>query len=265
MMFMITVPHSGETLPAEANWLQGIDPLTLLTDVDRFVDQLYAPGAKKLGIPMVMMETHRYVIDLNRLPTDIDPSSVVGAPISDKKNSFVSGYHWTKTTHGQVLMTHPISMDLHHELTRRYYEPFHEKVRKIDQKTPRFHIDAHSMPSVGTSAHKDGGQKRPDIVVSDCSGKSCAPFYKDIVIAAYEKQGFTVAYNWPYLGGRMTEQYGRPTENRHSVQVELKRSLYMDEKTKEKTASFDDVTSRLSAVLKEIQEACTSAHNSKHA
>jgi N-formylglutamate deformylase len=44
--------------------------------------------------------------------------------------------------------------------------------------------------------------------------------------------GFKVAYNWPYIGGRVTEQYGDPARGQNAIQVELNRDLYMDEKTK---------------------------------
>jgi N-formylglutamate amidohydrolase len=254
-MLMITVPHSGERVPPEADWLAGIQPGVLLTDVDRFVHELYRPASDSLKLPMEVMEIHRYVLDLNRLPTDIDPSCVEGVQPSASAKDFVSPFHWTRTTQGATLMASPISLERHRELVALYYEPYHQRVHAMEEELnrlqglPRFHIDAHSMPSVATSAHKDAGQSRPDVVVSDCSGRSCHPLYKDLVIRAYREQGFEVAYNWPYLGGRMTEAYGKPNEGRHSVQVELKRSLYMDELTREKHSGFERIAGRIRFAL----------------
>ncbi|WP_161971440.1 N-formylglutamate amidohydrolase, partial [Escherichia coli] len=57
---------------------------------------------------------------------------------------------------------------------------------------------------------------RADIVVSDSKGKSCDPRFKDLVIAAYASAGFKVGYNWPYFGGRVTEQYGDPKREQHA-------------------------------------------------
>jgi N-formylglutamate deformylase len=264
---MITSPHSGEKVPSEAGWLHGLDSQLLLTDVDRFVDELYRPACEVLDIPFVEMETSRYVLDLNRLPTDIDATSVVGAT-SDSESSFASGYHWTQTTLGHPLMKAPISRELHDEITRNYYDPFHRRVREAENHLiqkyglPRYHIDAHSMPSQGKAVHKDAGQVRPDLVVSDCSGKSCAVGYKDEVIAAFTAQGFQVAYNWPYLGGRMTEQYGRPQENRHSVQIELNRRLYLNEVTKEKLPEFDQTRERIFRALESIHFFLNKGRNS---
>jgi N-formylglutamate amidohydrolase len=258
-MLMITVVHAGELVPPEAGWLKNADRAILLTDIDRFVDQLYRPGAEAFKLPMEVMEIHRYALDLNRLPSDVDSFSVEGVPASTgKKTAFVSGFHWVKTTQGKPLMLRPISRADHELLVEKYYAPFHERVKRMEEKVvgetglPRFHIDAHSMPSVASRAHQDAGKERPDIVVSDCSGKSCHPEYKDLVIRAYQEQGFEVSYNWPYLGGRMTEAYGKPEEGRHSVQIELKRSLYMDEMTREKHSGFERISSRIKFALNQI-------------
>ncbi len=255
---MMTVPHSGEVIPPEANWLKGIDPLVLLTDVDRFVDQLYGPASQSLQIPMKVMEIHRYVVDLNRLPSDVDASSVSGAP-SGAPGAYASGFHWVKTTRGQVLLSRPLSPELHEDLVNRYFTPFHRQIQEMEAQLvdrgglPRFHLDVHSMPSVARGVHRDAGQTRPDVVVSDCSGRSCSAEFKDRVIQAFEMNGFRVTYNWPYLGGRMTETYGKPQEEKHSIQIELNRALYMDEETKEKKSQFSELSGRLTKVLNWIQ------------
>lgn len=233
---LITIPHSGERIPEEAPWLNGLPETLLMYDVDRYVDRLYDPIIKKHNLPNVKTEWHRYAIDLNRLPDDVDADSVENH--TNPSGKFPRGLHWSITTMGEKLMPKPISPQLHDILVKKYFEPFHAQVRETVEKmkkagaTEIYHIDAHSMPSVGTKEHRDPGETRADIVVSDCGGKSCSTWFKDLVISSYEKAGFKVAYNWPYLGGRVTETYGRPSQNHHAIQVELKRGLYMDEKTK---------------------------------
>src|SRR5262245_16513786 len=134
-MLMITSPHSGETVPAEADWLTNVEPSILLTDVDRFVDELYRPAAEELKLPMESMSIHRYALDLNRLPSDIDPESVEGAPPADprKAAAFVSGFHWARTTRGEPLIFRPIPMSTHRRLVEKYYEPFHARVRRMEE------------------------------------------------------------------------------------------------------------------------------------
>ncbi|WP_291516255.1 N-formylglutamate amidohydrolase [Bdellovibrio sp. ArHS] len=233
---IVTIPHSGEKIPSQTPWLNSLPEEILMCDVDRYVDFLYEPALHKLRLPLVKTEWHRYAADLNRIPEDVDASSVLGHV--NPAGMHNRGFHWVITTYKHPLMQAPMTVDTHNELVKLIYEPFHAGVRQLYQDLhakgfkKTFHIDAHSMPSVGTSEHRDPGELRADIVVSDSKGKSCDPRFKDLVIAAYATAGFKVGYNWPYFGGRVTEQYGDPRRDQHTLQVEMNRSLYMDEKTK---------------------------------
>jgi N-formylglutamate amidohydrolase len=235
--FFISIPHSGERVPAEASWLQGLPEPILMCDVDRYVDRLYSGTVDKLNLTCVKTQWHRYVVDLNRLADDVDTDSVEGS--SNPSGKFTTGLHWVKTTRGTQLMAKPISAKLHEQLVTRYFEPFHSDVRDTYEffrehgAQKIYHLDAHSMPSKGTSAHRDPGETRADIVVSDWEGKSCESSYKDLVIEAYQKAGLNVRYNWPYIGGRVTQTYGHPDRGQHTIQVEISRALYMDEETKQ--------------------------------
>ncbi|MEN0058751.1 MAG: N-formylglutamate amidohydrolase [Bdellovibrio sp.] len=233
---IVTIPHSGEKVPAQTPWLNQLPEEVLMCDVDRYVDFLYDPALQQLHIPSLKTEWHRYAADLNRVPEDVDASSVQGH--GNPAGMHSRGFHWVFTTHRTPLMTAPMSAATHAELVKLIYEPFHEGIRSLYRAMHErgfkhtYHIDAHSMPSLGTSEHRDPGQLRADIVISDSKGRSCDPGFKDLVIAAYVTAGFKVGYNWPYYGGRVTEQYGVPSRGQHVLQVEMNRSLYMDEKSK---------------------------------
>lgn len=233
---IVTIPHAGEKVPPQASWLNELPEEILMCDVDRFVDFLYEPALNRLNVPFVKTEWHRYAADMNRLPEDIDALSVQGN--TNPAGMHNRGFHWVITTYNHPLMTSPMSQKQHDELVGLIYEPFHAGIRKLYQElhfqgfTKTYQMDVHSMPSIGTTEHRDPGHLRADIVVSDCAGKSCGSRFKDLVIAAYATAGFQVAYNWPYLGGRVTELYGKPDREQHAIQVELNRSLYMDEKNK---------------------------------
>lgn len=257
--FFISIPHSGERVPEEAHWLQGLPEPVLMCDVDRFVDRLYQPALNALNLPYVKAEWHRYVVDLNRLAEDVDADSVEGSP--NPSGSFTTGLHWIKTTRGHRLMPQPIPKALHERLVAAYFAPFHDEVHKLyahfKAKGAKkvYHLDAHSMPSLGTKAHRDPGQKRKDIVVSDWEGNSCEASFKDLVIEAYANSGLEVGYNWPYLGGRVTQTYGKPERGQHAVQVEINRALYMDEESKQILPEKAKVLSgQLTSALRHIVE-----------
>lgn len=257
--FFITIPHAGEMIPPEAFWLKGLPENILFCDPDRYVDVLYKPAIDELKLPSIVATCHRYVVDLNRLPDDVDSDSVEDCPV--KSGTHPKGYHWSVTTKGNRLISKPISERLHRELTEKYFLPFHKRVQmqfaeffKAGEKKV-YHLDAHSMPSVGEALHTDPGQLRADIVVSDFKGKSCSKEFLDLVCAAYEKAGFGIKVNFPYIGGRITETYGVPNVGQHTIQVEMNRRLYMDEVTKKmKSDLVDEVQKKIITAIKYIYE-----------
>lgn len=229
-----------------------------MCDVDRYVDRLYEPTLNDLKIPFIKTEWHRYAADLNRIPDDVDSTSVIGN--ATKAGTHNRGFHWVVTTTGIPLMNEPMPKAQHQKLVELIYEPFHKQVREQFQSFEAkgaktiYHIDAHSMPSMGTKMHKDPGERRADIVVSDCLGKSSKPEFVDLIIASYVRAGFKVGYNWPYVGGRVSEQYGKPEIGHHTVQVEMNRALYMDEVTKK----FKPEEAK--AVMAKVQKALANIH-----
>jgi N-formylglutamate deformylase len=251
---VLTVPHSGESVPPEASWLVGLPSEVLLTDVDRFVDELYGPAYTELSLPCLVTRVHRYAADLNRFADDVDADSVLGS--KNASGAFSKGFHWVVTTRGHRLMKTPITHATHEALVARYHDPFHveleARIQSLRAKFPGkpvYHLDCHSMPSVGTGAHADQGQERPDVVISDFNGTSCSALLKDTVLEAFAMTGFKTSYNWPYQGGRITQRYGRPQEGRHTLQIELNRALYMDETTRDRLPTFEPLRQRLRAAL----------------
>jgi N-formylglutamate deformylase len=256
----VTIPHSGERVPDFCNWLSGLPEEILMCDVDRFVDRLYEPALSTLQIPALKTDWHRYAADLNRIPEDIDQDSVEGNQNPSGSND--RGFHWVVTTYNHRLMPKPMPLKDHQQLVKLVYEPFHESVRNQYRKLFSqgcknvYQIDAHSMPSLGTKMHRDPGESRAEIVVSDCKGKSCDPAFVDLVISSYVRAGFKVAYNWPYFGGRVSEQYGQPKLGQQAIQVEMNRALYMDEGTKKwLPEKAEKVQKQIGTALERIRKA----------
>ncbi len=51
---------------------------------------------------------------------------------------------------------------------------------------------------------------RPDFIIGDRFGTSCAPELANAAIHLLREMGYVVAHNKPYAGGYITEHYGRP-------------------------------------------------------
>ncbi len=257
---LVTLPHSGELIPPEAAWLKALPERLLMYDVDRYVDELYEPVLSRLGIPTVVAPYHRYACDLNRLASDVDEMSVIGS--KNKRGMFPRGLHWAITTEGEPLMLGPIPVETHRAILARCFDPFHRAVREVAGVVRRahgadaslYHLDMHSMPSFGTREHRDPGSWRADLVISNQDGKSSSTRFFQLVCQAGRAQGFTVAENWPYKGGRITESYGCPEKGWETIQIELNRKLYMNEYTKRKNGPlFRDTQLRVCRMLEQIE------------
>ena len=75
----------------------------------------------------------------------------------------------------------------------------------------------------------DPGRARADFVLGDRDGTTCAPEFTRLVADTLRDLGYAVAINDPYKGVEIVRRHGRPAENRHSLQIEINRTLYMDE------------------------------------
>lgn len=256
--FFITLPHSGEDIPSECDWLMKLDPIIQKQDLDLYVDQLYSPVIEELNIPSVVAKVSRYVVDLNRNVSDIESLSVENSD-NDIGKFHKKGLHWVETTRGEAILNSPHSEEFHSKLVERYYTPWHEEVAStysgFDDSKEKFQLDCHSMPSQGTAAHSDPGKQRPEVVISDYLGKSSCSEYLDLVVKAFKGKFADVAVNDPYIGGGITARYGNPSIKQHCLQIELRRNLYMNEDTKAIIPeSFSLLQEKLSCVLREIYD-----------
>jgi N-formylglutamate deformylase len=68
------------------------------------------------------------------------------------------------------------------------------------------------------------------------------------------ERGYSVSRNKPYAGGFITEHYGNPAAGLHSIQLEINRALYMDERRLERSNSFARVAQDLEAVSDRLNE-----------
>ena len=113
-------------------------------------------------------------------------------------------------------------------------------------------IDCHSMPSNSQLRRPHG---RPaDFVLGDLHGMSCAPGVTRLVETVLSAQGHCVRRNDPYAGGYITKHYGRPIDDVHVLQIEIARSLYMDETSIERLPGFAAVRDHLTHLVAEVTQ-----------
>ncbi|MFV2034985.1 MAG: N-formylglutamate amidohydrolase, partial [Halocynthiibacter sp.] len=99
---------------------------------------------------------------------------------------------------------------------------------------------------------------RADVVLGDRFGAAASTHIVDRIEAAFVAAGLNVARNAPFAGAYVTQHYGRPSCKQHAVQIEIDRSLYMNEHTirpNRNFAAFQKVISRVAAEIADIGKA----------
>ena len=134
------------------------------------------------------------------------------------------------------------------------YKPYHRALRRLITRVHRdlgtaVLIDCHSMPSTTTAKEE---RPRADIVLGDRYGTSCAPAVSETIEETLRSLGYSVSRNKPYAGGFITEHYGNPAGGLHSLQLELNRALYMDERRYERSASFAQLAADLETLADRV-------------
>ena len=66
------------------------------------------------------------------------------------------------------------------------------------------------------------------------------------------ERGYIVRINEVYKGVEIVKRQGRPAMHRHSLQIEVDRALYMDQKTLEKSPAFDQLRADITGLIEAL-------------
>jgi N-formylglutamate deformylase len=230
---VVSVPHAGVATHGFDEALSS--DLDVRCDADLHVDRLYRIGQDDGPEASIAARLSRFVCDLNRDPDDVSPGAVPEHPAP--RNTDGRGFVWAITTAGVPTLARPLTLDDWRARTA-VHAAYHDAITQaLTRARERFGfavlVDGHSMPSRGRQGHKDHGHARADVVPGDRDGTSCSPALSRVVGEHFTSRGYSVAFNHPYRGGFITSHHGRPAENVHAIQIELRRDLYMNEATYE--------------------------------
>jgi N-formylglutamate amidohydrolase len=256
---VLTSPHSGRYYGADFLAQARLDAQAIRRSEDSFVEELFS-AAPVLGLPLLAAEFPRAWCDANREPWELDPGM-----FTDELPDYVNrssprvaaglGTIARIVGTGEPIYARKLSFAEAKDRVQTCWQPFHEALAGLIEETrARFGhclvLDCHSMPtSPGRSAN------RPDIVLGDGYGTSCAPAWTGYIESLLTGCGFSVRRNDPYAGGFITRHYGRPREGVQVVQLEVARGLYMHERQFVRNACFAQVQERLSGFLRDMADA----------
>lgn len=252
-------PHSGTEYPPDFGYAVAIEELRKLEDTH--VHWLW-DAVPRVGGTLVHATFPRSYIDTNRPETDIEP-----ALLADEWPGAVTPSERTLTLGmGLVPSRTPTRLPIYarrlpaRELTHRvahYWRPYRQALKlALDAAVARgrrWHLNLHSMPS---NAYERLGRVAPgplaDVVLGDLHGHSCGAEFTDVVAQAFRQHGYSVTVNEPYAGQDLLREFGAPERGCHSLQVELNRGIYLDERTRHLLPRANDVREDIAEVLQEI-------------
>jgi N-formylglutamate amidohydrolase len=245
--FVRHIPHSSTVIPERDRGAFVLSDAEieheLLLMTDRYTDELFAdvPG------PAVISPVSRLVVDVERFEDDeLEPMAACGM-----------GVVYTRTHDGQTLRRAPSEAE-REELLDLYYRPHHAAFesaveRALVEQGRVLIIDCHSYPLQTLPFEIFDHETRPEI------GIGTDAFHTDDLLAsravwAFARRGFSVALNKPFPGAiTPLKFYGRESRVQ-SLMVEVRRDLYMDERTGSKLPVFDSVKARIGVALVELGE-----------
>jgi len=248
-------PHSGRIYPSTFLAASKLDPHTLRRSEDSFVEELFG-FVTDLGAPLLHAHFPRAYLDVNREPYELDPILFRdGLPhYANTQSVRVVGGLGTIArivSECDEIYREPLSVEAALERINRLYTPYHDTLAALLLEAKREFglavlIDCHSMPS---NPAADQRASRPDFVLGDRFGTSCNSELTRLAASKLEALGYAVALNKPYAGGYITEHYGRPHKAQHVLQIEINRSLYMNERSFQKLAGFERLRASLETVI----------------
>jgi N-formylglutamate deformylase len=246
-------PHSGTEYPEDFRFSC---PLPILrTAEDTHVEDLYE-AAPRLGATLLAALFPRSYLDLNRDVADIDVALLAerwdGEVRPSEKTRLGQGLIRRLARPGLPLYDRKLGVAEIAARIVRCYLPYHAELQgALDRLHHKFGaawlIDCHSMPT------RSGGSRassvRPDFVLGDRDGTTCAPELTDFVRRLLTGRGYAVALNDPYKGVEIVRRHGRPAEGFQALQIEVNRSLYMDERTLAKKPDYTTVKADLTHLI----------------
>jgi len=244
-------PHSGTVYPADFGYAC---PFSWLRETeDGFIDEIFesAPGA---GVPLLAAQFPRCYIDANRAVDDIDPllleepwPGINPTARSNMGVGLIRRLH--KQASPQPLYDRFLTRaEIEHRINT-CYRPYHAALEELLSRTYAefgivYHLNCHSMP----------GSNGPDMVLGDRDGTTCAPALTRFVAQQLRGMGYRVAINRPYKGVELVRRFGRPAAGWHSLQIEIRRGLYMNEASREKNHGFDRVQANMARLVIQLAD-----------
>ena len=253
-------PHSGTSYPLD--FAYACELPALRTAEDTHVDKLY-DFVPESGVHWIEAYFPRSYLDANRNTTEMDvtlfdatwPDAIETDEKVMSKVRLGKGLIWRDTDEGVPIYSRKLTVAEVQARIENCWKPYHAAVSNAieaahAQHGYSIHVNCHSMPAVASSRATDfPGEEHADFVVGDRDASTASAALSDLVCQHLRRLGYKVAYNHPYKGVELVRRYSRPSEHRHSIQLEINRKLYMSETTFELNNGYEPLKTSLRSLV----------------
>ncbi len=253
-------PHSGRDYLRSFLRSSVLDELSIRSSEDAFVDLLVEPGVA-CGAPFIAARMPRAYLDLNRAADELDPALIEGVGRASHNPRIASGLGVIPrvVSNGRAIYRGKLARDEAHKRLRQYWRPYHDRLQALLDDTRMMFgeailVDWHSMPHEAVEAAHPDRKLRPDVVIGDRFGASAEGEIVDRIETVLLEAGLRVTRNAPFAGAYITQAYGRPSRKQHALQIEIDRSLYLDEARVEPSANFEAFQQVMARILTGITD-----------
>ena len=247
-------PHSGTEEPD--GWDTALDATERRGFEDCFVDQLYA-NAPAHGATLLAARFPRLYIDPNRTLEDIDESMLDApwpGPVNPSPKAALGFGLVARLMRERPVYARALTVaEVQHRIDT-CWRPYHDALWRILDATHArhgclWHLNVHSMGDDAYKTLKLPEKPLADVVLGDLDGTTADEPTMALIETVLRDHGYSVARNDPFKGVEIIRRSGRPAEGRRALQIELKKSRYMDNATIQPHEGFGPMKAALDAML----------------
>ena len=253
-------PHSGRELPEGWDCLPTPETLAT-TGTDHHIADLFR-AAPHFGGCLLEALFHRAVLDLTRADDDIDTELLAapwpGAVSLSERSRMGRGLIWRSAPPDLVMYDRKLTVAEVQDRIERYWRPYHAILARqfadLQGRFPQvFHLDCHANRTFAAPGSPEGeGTRRPEMELGTCHGASAGDPFVAFLRERIEALGFEVVVDGFHAGEYLVRHYGDPAAGRHSVMLEIRKNLYMDETTQGHGPHWDSFKAAMDRLTEEI-------------
>ena len=209
---LISVPHSGLTVPPEVEPYCKLNRQQIIEDGDEGAAEIYH-GLRDHVAVFVTTAVARAIVDMNRAENDRRPDGVVKTHTC-----------WNVPVYREFPPPDVVEM-----LLDRHYRPYHALLRELAKLGVRLGVDCHTAAAKGPPIGPGPGVERPWICLSNGDGTCPEDWIESLADCFARAFGCDVAVNDPFEGGYIIRSHASELS---WVQLELSRAPFMPKQEK---------------------------------